>query len=346
MAETNQDVFAFRRGTKYYRIIENEAEILRIVNIKNNDSVICMKDEDYHGKIELPKIINITKAELYKNYRILLPNGQLCITGITTSNKEPDVMIAGTKIDTNTGAINGTASSVYFGDVFLICRQMVYDVFSLIMDRSNHIDKPCYGLSISRKTCPANIEFDSMYKDCIPVGRPQFINIYQQDNIDQILGLIKTKDFDATLASLYNQVKNNLSKDGKEIDKDILGFEPSLEKLVKNNGLMYDIQSMFDIIPINNIKIKYHDNKFVLSTEELQKLEYVIKSRMSEIMIVKLSHFVSESDLSPDYSYVKICDSSGTVYLIQYTPVSGFAEELYPEEVRNDVINLLSKYNK
>lgn len=338
MEDFNEDMFVFRKGTKYYRIDNNDnVSIIRIVNIKNSSTFVCMMDEDYTKGSDInpskhsEKLFTLSADELKNDYRLLLPHAQLCLTNVTTTDGIQDVLIAITKIEATTSL--PSASSVNFGGVHIICRQAIADVFAMI----THPDKTVYGLCISRDTCPSNINFDTLYANCIPNKRGgQFINFYQQDNIDQILGLLKKGPSDAILADNYKKIKS--------FDPTVEGLADSLEVLVKSNGLIFDIFKMFGIVPINNVTIKYDGNKYILNDDELDRLEYVIKCRMTDVLIVELNHFVSEEGLSEDYAHFKICDSSGKIYLIQYTPVSGFTEELYPPEVRDGMVNLLNKY--
>lgn len=331
------DELMFRKGTKYYRIKDDVVQIIRIVNFKNMENVVCILDEFYHDKSDInpDKTFTISRDTLVKDYRALLPNGQLCMTNIRTGpdqNSISDVLIVATKIDQG---ISSVGKTIAFGKIFVMCRQIIMDLFSAVMNPDNY----CYGMSISRKTCPSNIDFDSLYSGYDPIdgSKPQFINIYQQDTINQILGLLKTNASDKILLDNYNRLKEQLPG--------ATGIEKSVEDLVKNNGLIFDIYDMFDIIPIQNVTINYIDNNYVLSDGDLYRIEYVIKCRMKDILIVELNHFVSEEDLSEDYAHIKICDSSGKIYLIQYTPEPGFNEALYPEFVRNGM-ELLDKYKK
>ena len=330
----NEELFIYRKGTKYYRIVNGNVQIIRIVNIKNQNAFVCMKDEFYKGlKSIRPEITFILNRDDLAGYNLLLPAGQVCLANVKTADDIQDVMLATAKIETDTTAVANTASSIRFDDIFAICRQVIVDIFAYMAapdDKNSYV-----GISISRKTCPSNVPFENMFANCVPIGgKGQFVNIYQQDNIDQILGLFKTASSDQILS------KNC------ELIKDCIGVEKSVEDLVKNNEFIHDIQSMFDIIPMNNVTIKYEDNMYVLSDVDLYRMEYVIKCRMKDIVIMEYTHFVSEEQLSEDYAHLKMIDSTGKLYIVQYTPVSGFAEDLYPESVRDGMDTLLDKYKK
>lgn len=339
----DQDVFVYRRGTKYYKIQDGKVSIIRIINVKNMNKFICMNDEDYNGDPNHGEKFSLTKDQIMNEYRLLLPNSQLCLVLVTAENGVPDVLIALNQIDVNTAAVSYTASSVVFGDVEIICRQNIIDFFALIANPKGV--KSAYGISISRKTCPANIKFDMMYKNCVPTDKAQFINLYQQDGIDQILGILRTTKADMLLRSIYDQASAALPE-GSTMGVDLVGVEKTLKELVISNGLIYDFRQMFNIISMPNVTIKYCDNILVLDEDDERKVEYAIKCRMTDIKIVELNHFVSESDLPEGYAYAKICDSTGKLYLIQYSQEPGFAEELYPEEVRNGMVGLLNKFKK
>ena len=329
----NQELFIYRKGTKYYRIINGVVQIIRIINIKNQNAFVCMRDEFYKGQKSIrPEITFTLNREDLAGYNLLLPAGQICLTNVKTTDGIPDVLLVAAKIETDSAAVANTAASVKFGDIFAICRQVVVDIFAYMAAANS---KYTYvGLSISRKTCPANIIFENIFANCVPDDKGQFINIYQQDNIDQILGFFKTSTSDEIL------MKNT------QLIKDCIGVEKSVEDLVKNNEFIHDIQAMFDIIPMNNVTIKYEDNMYILSDVDLSRMEYVIKCRMKDIVIMEYTHFISEEELSEDYAHIKIVDSTGKLYIVQYTPVPGFAENLYPESVRDGMSILLDKYNQ
>ena len=330
----DETLFIYRKGSKYYKITDGTVQIIRIINIKNVNTYVCMLDELYTSKDDIipENTFTIDQKELSENYRLLLPNAQLCLTTIL-DNGVPDVLIAINKIDTNLDAVESTASYINFGDVNIICRQCIYDVFALLRQTASS----CFGISVSRKSCPANIRFEDFYKNCVPTGKPQFINFYKQDNISQILGLLKTTKADEVLSDIYRRMEPDFTT------KNIVGIVKSLEELVVTNGLMYDINSMFDIIPMPNVTVKYQDNMYVLDKSDESKVEYAIKCRMKDIIIMELNHFVSENDISEDYAYIKIRDSSDRTFIIQYEAVPGFAEELYPDDAKNGMAGLLDK---
>lgn len=332
--EQTEDSFIFRKGTKYYKFLgDGTADIIRIVNIKSRGDYVCMHDEDYTGEIDHSKTFIVSQDKLREEYRLLLPNGQICLLNVQTSEGASDVMLVAIKINSDDNSAV-TAAQVEFSDVHVVCRQVIPDVFEMMIRQS---EVECYGISVSIDTCPANIPFQSFYNDCKPAGKGQFVNIYQQDNMDQILGLFKLAKSDEILKWYYDQYN-----DPKNVGK-AAGVERCVEDLVKHNGFMYDIQNMFGIMPMPGITIKYTDNMYVLNDQDISKLEYAIKRRMSDILIVPCNHFVAESKLSKDYSYVKISDSAGAIYIIQYKPLSGFDESLYPDECKDGFPKLSSK---
>ena len=327
-----EESFIYRRGTKYYQVTNNSVKIIRIVNIKNINSIVCVLDEFYHGaeSIKPENTFTLTPDELSKNYKLLLPAGQICLVDVKSNMYNVfDVLLAATKIETTPAVSN----NVKFGDIEVICRQAILDFFGLVINPNEQT----FGISVSRKTCPSNIRFNDLYTDCEPIDKGQFINIYQQDTIDQILGLLKTTKSDQILKNIYDEFNDE--------EKRPKGVVKSLSELVKTNAFINDIQSMFDIIPMPDVTIKYEDNNYILKDVDAYRIEYAIKCQMKDILIMEYNHFIEEDSLSEDYKHIKICDSTNTVYIIQFTPVAGFAEELYPDSVKEDMRTLLNKYN-
>lgn len=325
-----EDTFIYRKGTKYYKINNGVVTIIRIVNIKNINTLVCMLDNFYHGadSIKNNKTFTMTPEELKKDYKLLLPHGQICMVNVKSTHDDVhDVLLAATKIE----ATSATAAGINFGEVYTICRQCIVDFFGLVINANEQ----CFGITVSRKTCPHAIRFDDLYKDCEPIERGQFINIYQQDDIDQIMGLFKTTKANSLLSNLYN------SFDDKSRPK---GIVKTVEALVKENGFINDIMSMFDIIPMPNVTINYENNIYVLKDIDIYQIEYALKCRIKDILVMEYSHFIAEEDLSEDYKHIKICDSTGKVYIIQFTPIPGFAEDLYPDSVKEGMGILLDKY--
>lgn len=326
------DMFIYRRGTKYYKIENGTATIIRIVNIKNSNTVVCILDELYDGKksITPENTFKLTIDELKKNYKLLLPNGQICMVNVKSNRYNIfDTILVSAKIE----AVSATAADIKFGEVYAMCRQAIIDIFSSIINPNEAV----FGASISRKTCPSNIVFEGLYSDCELLDDGQFINIYQQDTIDQILGLLKTTSSDTILTNNYNGFKD---------DERPKGVVKDVESLVKTNAFINDIQSMYDIIPMPDVTINLEDNIYILKDVDLYRIEYAIKCRMKDVLIVEYNHFISEEDISPDYQHIKICDSNNKVYIIQFTSVAGFAEELYPDSVKADMTTLIDKYKR
>lgn len=326
-----EDTFIYRKGTKYYKINNGVVTIIRIVNIKNINTLVCMLDNFYHGSdsIKTGKTFTLSPDDIKRDYKLLLPHGQICMVNVKSSHDNVfDVLLAATKIE----AKSATAAGISFGEVFAICRQSIMDFFGMMINANEWT----YGISVSRNTCPQNIRFDDIYKDCEPVDRGQFINIYQQDNIDQILGLFKTTKSDAILSNIYNSVK---ASNGR-----LNGLVKTVEALVKENGFIGDIQSMFNIRWMPNITINFEDNIYVLKDVDVYQIEYAIKSRIKDILVMEYNHFIDEESLSEDYQHIKICDSTGKIYIIQFIPIPGFDESLYPDSVKEGLGVLLDKY--
>lgn len=322
--------FKRRIGTKYYRFTSTgDIEIIRIIRNKNVNTIIAVNDETYTGKIKPEDYITLTPQDLEK-YRMLLPHAQMVACPVKTSdasNAVEDVLFLVSKcIDRNEG--------IEFMAPDLVCRQIITDMYAII---GGHDD--CLGLSATRKACPVNVDFDRLWKTCVPIKdakHTQFVSVYQTDTFDQLLGLLNTSTYDEMLKYYSDIVYKGMG---------IKGVCSSVRELMEVNGFYYDFLSIFDIMPMPKVIIKKIDNNFILYDMDLYRIEWAIKTKMSDVLITEFNYFVSDEKLQESsYSYIKIADSTGKIYVIQYSPVEGFQPDLYPESVRDGLPEQLSKY--
>lgn len=320
--------FASRVGTKYYRIVDDKVEIYRILRHRNMDTVVLVDDNEFTADPvkASQNVINIKVEDLIHDYRMILPNGQLVMMIVTTESGMLDVCLLANKVETSKDM---EENAIQFGDICLICRQFLLDFFATITS-----DKKVVGVSVTRDNCPSNISFDLLISGCEPVDKQsQMISIYAQDSLDAILCLLKTKAADRVL-------ENNFNESLKSPEK-VLGVVDSVRSLMTTNSFIQDLWSIFGITPINNIKVKFDEenNSFVLTNFEVHRIEYALKQRMSDILILRYDHFIDEDKLAAPYSYAKIRDDNGKFYIIQFMAEEGFDPSLYPEEVQDGLID-------
>jgi hypothetical protein len=307
-------------GTKYYRICDDgSVRIVRIVANKNTQEVVVtgeLLDDRFTIKLE----------DLQKKYKPLLPNGMITMFNATTNDKHRDVIIFASKTNTTGNAIEL--------EPYVMCRQLILDIFAHI----TYSDTPCYGISVSKKSCPANVDFEKlMVSNADDVYNQQAVSIYYQDDLATILKLLKTTKSDEILKENYDRMVTNS-------DSKVAGVVSTTRELIETNGFFFDVLSMFNILPLPGVTIHYQDNSYVLYDTDLYRIEYAIKSRVSNVKIIEYSHYISEDELPETYSHIKFCDSTSKIYIMQYVPEQGFNPDLYPEDVRDGMVPLLNKY--
>lgn len=316
--------FGIRIGTKYYKTDGDKIEVVRIVRRKNVDTLTIV-DDDLFSEDPTKAMASYTKSisvqDLISNYRMLLPHGQLCMMIVDLESGVQDVVIVGDKVSTSSDMENG--DSITFGNIEIICRQFLLDFFAAITSEYHTV-----GVSVTKDSCPSNINFDALIGGCKPVkGTSQMISVYAQDNLDMILKLFNTKKADAVMEKNFNE--------SLKMPEKVLGMVDSVSSLLRTNDFIYDYWSMFGILPVKNIKVKFDEenNSFVLTNMEVSRLECILKSRLSDICIIRYDYFVDEDVVDARYSYIKIRDDAGKFYIIRYIPVEGFDPNLYPNDV-------------
>lgn len=320
--------FATRPGNKYYRVLDDgTVDVVRIIRHKNVETLVCVDDNEYDG-VSRHRYYTVKKEELLSKYRLLLPHGQVVLMNCKSDMGVRDVVVVATRID-SASDINDQ-NTITFGQIEVVCRQWLVDFLAHITE---HSGKTVMGLSINRASCPTNVNFDNLTSDCKIINdQAQFISIYRQDTLDQILGLLRTIPSDEILSTYYTTYND------PNVRNTIVGLCPNTKALMEKNGFLTDIRMMFGIAPVR-IKVKYDENSnsYILSNTEVAQLEYTLKATMSDILIFPDDIYLDEDKLSKDYTHTRICDETGKLYVVQYTATSEFNPELYPKEVLEDI---------
>lgn len=194
---------------------------------------------DYADKSRRP-----IPAKTLEEYKPLEPDGFFTANIVTVSTsdgkEERDVVCT----------INKILEIKYVGDMkpYAICRQSCTDIFYnlLIKDESEMIA----GLSVNRDNCPTNFDYLSLLA-CNGMVQTDSINFYRMDTIDDILDLINTTQYDATLLKLYKshiKYEKRFFKENANYDK---GWCRNLKTLLKVNNFQSDINEMLGIIDID-----------------------------------------------------------------------------------------------
>lgn len=290
-------------GTRFYKW--NDDTLYEIKVIKNSD--------DTKIKVrELGDIKNeffITKDELLSDYTKLSPDGFITFNIVNIGKDIRDVMIT---LSRRVDIKNGDPLP------YAVCRQCITDIFS------NQIKKldndQYYGVSVSKDTCPANVEF-SNFLACNGAEYTITVAFYIGDKLSDILKMIKTKNFDIALYNLFvdrcKYVSNNIKilfKNYME-QKTLDGYCKTLEDLLSLNNFSYDLYRAYDIIPFD-LDLSMCIGK-ALDPVALHELSILLCVDIDKSIVIKYDKSIDLSKIERDYQVIS--DVNDNIYVVGYT---------------------------
>lgn len=287
-------------GVKYFREIEDDTEIIRVVNDKDPSNFKC-KPEGSNNNIRM------SKKKLLDEYTRLTPDG-IIYFNIVDVGEIQDVMIMMYRRED----IEKKSNTPY-----IICRQNITDLFANTInpDYNNLI----VGLAISEKSRPEKVPMETLLA-CDGVKKICAVNIYMDDTLDSILKMIKSKDYDNVLTGLFvDHIRYKYEDDMHEylMKRVVDGYSKNLRCLMEDNEFMYEFYTGFNIYPVN----------FTITEGELEKQTMLLSHSlmMSTILMRKIiSTLVIPYDKSIDLKrierdYALIVDKSDKIYIVAYT---------------------------
>ena len=157
------------------------------------------------------------------------------------------------------------------------------------------------GCSISKDTCPENVDF-RMLIGCNKVVRSDMVAIYYDDDIDDILSMVKSKPYDDVLEILNKGFMENK----------VRGSVSTLSELLKSNDFIGDVYRGFNIVKVG---FKYEEFAKVECT---RAIEDIIKREMVAPVWVKYERDIDLSKIQD--SHILVLDNTKTLYVVSYTP--------------------------
>ena len=296
-------------GCKFFRYFGDEYEMYRLIRIKNQDTYVL---KDSKGER-----LKVTKRELQDDYVKLTPDGAITLSVVTLQNHKRDVVIT----------VHRTKDIEQGDDTpWVICRQSIYDLFTNL---TNHdADVQYIGMSISRETCPPDIDFREC-SACESVVKCQLIDIYMDDKFDDILSLLDHNQADEVLAEMSKI----------QTDK-ILGWTSNLKDLMISTKFMYDFLRAFDIYPLN-FKITVQDDN-TLPVEQIEQIEDTIKAKIEKIMVLPYKKDIDLDEIQQDY--ILVSDAIQEIYVVAMIKgeyINRPYEQLEDHRDRDAMINII-----
>lgn len=293
-------------NTRYFKYNDNtdpsSLYVIRIIGYQNTEEI---KYEVISGDIKTRGKMKI--SELQENYTRLNQDGIISIMSVKLKNSD-DIMVMFMRQDDLKKGI---------GDPYVICRQAAVDIFQYI-HQNNGVD--CFGISISRDSCPGNVEFDN-FRACNSITGQINICYYIGDKLNDILSIAKLKNFDAILNSMfidhakYKSIDMPFAFDNFK-KRDILdGYVKTVDLLLKTNNFEYDIYGAFNIIPMS-IDLSNSAGKS-LNEDDKYKLSFILRQNICNSIVLKYDKDIDLTKLTHRL-YRLISDIHNDIYLVIY----------------------------
>lgn len=310
-------------GSKWYRYDKDgNLVVVRVVRHNSDTNVSVIKLKQKLDEIQSLEKRKIDIRDLEDAYTMLNPDGYVTFNIVTIGNKEDgkpvqDVVVTLHRLkDLNTG------NKVPYA----VCRQNVINTYStVIMKHSTDWE---VGMTMSVETIPEGIDYNIMTA-CNTCDKVIAVAAYLDDNLEDILGLVKPKDlheYDFVLNELYKDHINNIPKLFREeackapIHK---GYCRYLAQLLDYTDFMYDFERAFGIAKINDIEINDECieqgdliNGFIMKKPQLEIIEKAYGFKFINPIFMLFDKDINIDELSDEIALVKDCRNK--IFLCNY----------------------------
>lgn len=315
------------KGSRFYRLVNNDIEEVRIVkfNNENSISVLFTKGENIGNQ----KKISID--DLRSEYTKLKEDGFITFT-IVDVNGTHDVMVTLNRMSDYEENMSGTP--------YCVCRQCLVDLFAKQLTPGN-IDY--VGMSVSTDTCPGDVDYNN-FLVCDKMIYSEVISYYIGDKLEDVVRRINAKIFNDTLYNLHDSHCKYLAGNSKFKyltlrDKPVVdGYCKDIYTLLKINNFEYDIFAGFGIIPMDlsakEIYLEDANEQWCLTPYCRDILSKLILMNIDKSIVVP---YEKDIDLEAiKRRYMLISDNKENVYVVAFT-TNG--------RIYSDILNVESKEN-
>lgn len=280
-------------GTKFYRYYNDRLEVVRLMKVKNSDKFV-VKDEESGVRLSL------TKAEL-EGYTLLNPDAHISIC-IVEHESVKDVIVA---VHRTKDVLAGVSIP------YAICRQNVMDTFS---NQTNRNEKLKFvGMTMSVDTCPEDKKNLLGMLGCKSIIKQQFVSVYLDDSLDNIISLINTVNYDSILSELYDLFEM-IDTSGEEEGVKYVGLHKTLKELLDRTKFIEEFRRGF-----NTMCIDFElSNEGSLLIEEKTKLEDVLKCEILEHTLIRYNKDINMIDAK--YKHQLFATPSDKIFVLIYDP--------------------------
>lgn len=324
------------KNTKFYLVQPDksifEIRVLRYVNESKLSVQITKSDMEE----EIGKKFNISKDELSSKYTRLTPDGYLNFDIVGLGKDLKDVMVTIIRDED----IKSKAQTP-----FAVCRQCCIDLFA---KQTNPEDVDVSGISISKNTCPADVDFKNFFA-CDSIIKSDVIAYYIGDNLEEIFNMIKAKDeYDQVLDKLFHDHveficnKNRFLADTYEDRNEVDGYYRTLETLLVGNNFLFDLYSAFNIIPTTFFKEELVTSDDTLTDEAVKVLSALTSTNIDKSLVLKYDRDIDLSKIQR--KYILVTDGDFNVYVVAYTEAGTYHNPM-KFETRDNLTKLQSMFD-
>lgn len=311
---------------RWYRwLADDTLEEVRVTRIQNEE--VCTVT---YVKGPNEGVWKTDKTTIEECYTKLKPDGYLTFSVVSTGKETTDVMVT---ISTHKDILKGEQLP------YAVCRQGAIDLFAKQLSPDN-VDY--VGISISRDTCPADVDFANFFA-CDGIIYSETMSYYIGDKLTDCLGVIKKKkQFSDILEENFNKhclyLANgnkfiaDVYKDKNEVD----GYCKDLDTLLTMNNFEYDVNAAFGILSTDLSEEDFSED--TLSGLAMEVIGSMLRVEIGKSIAVKYDKDVDLSKIKRNYCLVST--KNNVIYVVAYTVVGRYVVPVEGSESEENIDKL------
>lgn len=311
---------------RWYRWLDDDTlEEVRVTRIQNED--VCTVT---YVKGPNNGVCKTDKKTIEDCYTKLKPDGYISFSAVSTGSNSTDVMVT---IATRKDITKGEKLP------YAICRQGAIDLFAKQLSPDN-VDY--VGISISRDTCPADVDFSNFFA-CEGIIYSESMSYYIGDKLEDCLKIIKKKKiFNDILEDNFNRHCMYLASGNKYIAEvyknknEVDGYCKELDTLLRMNNFDYDINSAFGIISTNLTEDDFSEK--TLSGVAMEVIGSILRVEIGKSIVVPYDKDIDLSNIKRRYCLVS--DNNNKIYVVAYTILGKYIVPVEGTETEENIDKL------
>lgn len=308
-------------GCKFYKYTDpndkHSLVIYRLIGLQNSETSKVIN-------IDTKEVLKIKSSELMSDYRIIRADGVVTASIVSCNisqeqdkkNMMDDVVVCLYTMK--------DLESTNDGKPYCVCRQNINDVFNEYMN-SNPV--PQAGCCISRDDVPAHVNYDIL-TFCDEVGLSVVYNVYLDDDLDDILLMIRNTKFDNTIKEIHDKWVSSYGKsmgltEAQKQAPSVYGYCTSLRQLLLENSFMYDFYAAFGVQKVAfTMKV---NEKWEMIPPLVIEFSNIVRKNIKRAFVVPFSKDIDFEKIKMDYYILR--DELGHMYVVAYIEDGQFVED-------------------